>query len=356
MCVQRMKILSFAFFIGCYFLLSPLEAILDLNEMEQSFVLETKQIHLSGYSDAFNPSIARWRGGVLLNFRIRDPETSATDKFGFTWLDEHFEPIGIPQVLQIDHQDCAYSELQDPRLIVVKDRLYIIYNNSFSFSSEKHRRMLIAQVHYDGVQFFAERLSVLLDYDVLAKKRLEKNWVPFAYRDHLLLAYTIEPHCIFYPVLGSTRCETIAETKSLIQWKWGELRGGTPALEVGDEYLAFFHSTKALKTEQSDKKKLTHYFMGAYTFHKEPPFIVTKVSAEPIISKEFYKKEEDEKIKYSTWKPLRVIFPMGFVFDKHFIWVAYGRQDHEAWIVKLDRQGLLESLKPVLQHNLSSEF
>jgi predicted GH43/DUF377 family glycosyl hydrolase len=82
--------------------------------------------------------------------------------------------------------------------------------------------------------------------------------------------------------------------------------------------------------------------MGAYTFSKEPPFTIEQISQEPIVARGFYEGEE-----YRTWRPLRVVFPGGFLADEKFIWVAYGRQDHEVWLVKLDKQGLLDSLKKI---------
>ena len=30
--------------------------------------------------------------------------------------------------------------------------------------------------------------------------------------------------------------------------------------------------------------------------------------------------------------------------DEEHVWIVYGRQDHELWVAKLDKKGLLESL------------
>lgn len=50
-------------------------------------------------------------------------------------------------------------------------------------------------------------------------------------------------------------------------WNYGELRGGTEAKLVGNQYLAFFHSQGTIHSRFS-----MTYWMGAYTFSKEPPF------------------------------------------------------------------------------------
>jgi len=83
--------------------------------------------------------------------------------------------------------------------------------------------------------------------------------------------------------------------------------------------------------------------MGAYTYSSTPPFTITRVSKEPIIGKGFY-----SGMSYKHyWKPVKVVFPCGYVFDEKYIWVLYGRDDYENWVVKLDRARLLKSLTPV---------
>jgi predicted GH43/DUF377 family glycosyl hydrolase len=98
-------------------------------------------------------------------------------------------------------------------------------------------------------------------------------------------------------------------------------------------------------TAHSEGKTILHYFMGAYTFSSEPPFAITKISPEPIVVKGFY-----SGVPYTSyyWKKCqRVIFPAGYIYDSDYVWIAYGREDHEIWIVKLYREGLMQSLVPV---------
>jgi hypothetical protein len=56
-------------------------------------------------------------------------------------------------------------------------------------------------------------------------------------------------------------------------WNYGELRGGTEAKLVGGEYLAFFHSQGTIHSHSS-----MTYWMGAYTFSRDPPFRCKKHS------------------------------------------------------------------------------
>ena len=142
---------------------------------------------------------------------------------------------------------------------------------------------------------------------------------------------------------GTCSCQLIAESKPTVNWDWGVLRGGSPALIVGDEYLAFFHSSINFPSVYSNGKKTLHYVMGVYTFSREPPYNLTRISPEPIVGKNFYHGRND----YTLWKPLHVVFPGGYIYDDRYIWVVYGRQDHEVWVAKLDKTMLLDSLVPV---------
>jgi predicted GH43/DUF377 family glycosyl hydrolase len=309
----------------------------NLEEEIDPFVLETKRIEIDGFPNAFNPSIIRWDGRLLMSFRTYHPETGATNEIGFVYLNDDFEPVGTPKLIQFLTKDPnCLSKQQDPRLFGIVGKLFLIYNNAIK---DEVRRMLVARLEFDGETFVASEARGFFDFEGEKESRSEKNWVPFEYNHRLHLAYSLLPHKILAPIDGFSSCETISSTLSPIRWNWGVLRGGTPALLENGEYLAFFHSSKNMATEHSEGKTMLHYFLGAYTFSAKPPFAITKVSPKPIMGKDFYKGPS-----YKTWKPLRVVFPGGFISDEKFIWLLYGRQDHEVWVAKLDKRELLNSL------------
>jgi predicted GH43/DUF377 family glycosyl hydrolase len=334
--------LRLLFLLLCLCPLSALPAFINLEQLEQDFVLEEKQIEIPGYPYAFNPTIVNWQGGLLLAFRINDHLTATTNQMGLVWLDSAFNPIGRVHLLETRHKSPYLPpKEQDPRLIACDDELYLVYNNIIGPIELEMRRVFIAKVQNENGAFFIEEPEVMLLFEGV-NKRMEKNWVPFIWQEKLLLAYSINPHRIFAPLFSGNRCQTLAKTSFLNDWEWGELRGGTPALVDEGEYLAFFHSYKEMSSVQSNGKKISHYFMGAYTFALDPPFAITHISDKPIVGQKFYREPF-----YKTWKPLRVVFPGGFICDSDHVWVVYGRQDHEVWVVKLDKRGLRHSLKPV---------
>ncbi len=319
------------------------DTIRDLESGIQSFVLETKKIEIPSYPDAFNPSIIRWKQGLLMCFRIRDPITLFTNRIGLVMLDEEFNLKTTPQVIEIKSQNPLFlSHTQDPRLVKIDQDLYIVFNAFHKTSLGANRRMGYSKLVENQGQFFIHPTNYVLDFENENPKKQEKNWSPFDYQNELYFSYSIEPHFVLKPIIDTSCCQSIDQTSSNIKWNWGVLRGGTPAENINGEYLAFFHSVKDMMTLQSKGLRIVHYFMGAYTFNGSPPFNVTKISREPIIGKNFYNGPS-----YNTWKPLLVVFPGGYIHDDKNIWIAYGRQDHEIWIVKLDKKTLFDSLVPV---------
>lgn len=317
--------------------------LFDLHELAQDFVLETKRIQIPEFPDIFNPSLIEWGGNFLLSFRIYGPNGS-THQIGLARLDQECNLIGNAQVLDIPFDDAyCHSKRQDPRLISLNGRLYIVYNNHLKTVVDREiRRMLVAEVLSRDGKFYVEKSDIFMHFEGEQLTRTEKNWVPFDYQGNLFLAYSLTPHRILHPVLGTEFCASVCASETPSCWDWGVLRGGTPALKIGNEYLAILHSSKNMPTLHSGGKTILHYFMGAYMFSAEPPFHITRISPEPIVAKNFYNGPA-----YKTWKPLRVVFPCGLVSTGPYLWISYGKQDHEVWVVKVDREKLLSTLIPV---------
>ena len=347
----KKSILTASLFLSSCFSLSfsvENSALVDLQSLKQDFVLETKQIKIPGFPLSFNPSIIDWQGDRLLIFRTRDAKGNVTNKIGLVRLDENFDPIAPPTIIRMKLKEpFSYPQEQDPRIIGVSDKLYLVFNNVWEKNKDlgrgplgnEIRRMLTCELKEDEKGFFLEDPEWILDFDVQNKNRTEKNWVPFEYKNQLMLSYSIKPHRVFQPILGTNSCQSYALSPTAVHWNWGVLRGGTQGLLVDGQYLSFFHSCKDLETVQSQGEKMVHYFMGAYTFSAEPPFEITSISSEPIVGEDFYIGPS-----YKTWKPLRVVFPGGFVREENYIYVVYGKQDHEIWVVKLHKEKLLSSL------------
>jgi predicted GH43/DUF377 family glycosyl hydrolase len=328
-----------------------IQAYTDLEEISQDFVLEIKKIEIEGHPHAFNPSIIRWKGRLLICFReILHASTldfpffcgSTKSKIGVVYLDEDFNPVGQAQFLSKESSVITHCT-EDARLIEIDNRLYIVYaDNKFNLPYESAIKVHIAELTENNGYFEVKPSVCITRFEGERLKKREKNWVPFNYKENLVLSYSLNPHKIFR-LMTQGECVTLFNTEQPIDWPWGELRGGTQAFLVDDSYLAFFHSCMEMESIHSNNRPSLHYFIGAYQFEDRPPFRINKISPEPIVTRGFYSGEEYEYY----WKPVQVIFPCGFVHDEQYIWISYGRQDHELWIAKLCKKRLLESLVPL---------
>ena len=344
---QAFGSLFFIWLISTFFSFYPNAfSSIHLEKVIQDFVLETKKIEIPGYPYAFNAGIIKWQNAWLMSFRvIPNPKDPFCSFIGLVWLNQDFHPIGEPQILNLREFSLIPSRTEDARLIAVKNQLWIIYQDNLEPKITRGGfRMYGAELCYDGHKFSVKTPIRFSPFEGENPNIREKNWVPFVYGDQLLFAYSLTPHRIFFPQLEIGECKTLFTTSASLLWKWGILRGGTPALRMNNRrYLAFFHSSTKMATVHSKEKTIPHYFIGAYTFSADPPFELMQISPKPIIGKNFY----EGKAYSPYWHPIQVIFPCGFIFDNQYIWLTYGRQDHEIWVVKLDKEGLLQSLIPV---------
>lgn len=317
---------------------------IDLESKQQSFVLSINKINIPGHENAFNPSIVKWNNSLLLSFRIYDTKLNSANKIGLIFLNNNFEPISKTYILKIEQKEIINFNInkktkineQDPRLVLINNKLKITYSNY------KIGRMFIADLIFKDDNFIAKKPICILNFDGAQKNRLEKNWMPFEYQKELLLIYSLQPHKIIK--LNATNYgKTYTNTTTNFNWQYGELRGGTPALLVDGEYLSFFHSSIDMSSKHSNGNVIEHFFMGAYTFSNKFPFRITNISPEPIYGYNFYTSKE-----YNLYRPLKVVFPGGYIFNKDYIWIVFGKQDREIHVVKINKQQLMNSLIKII--------
>lgn len=304
-------------------------------------VISTKKIHLDAFPDAWNPSIVKTDYGFLMTFRhCLMPLYPWISYIGIVMLDEDLNPISSPQLLNT-REDGALtpSQAEDARIFNFNNKTYLIYNdNQEDINPSQHLRrdIFIAELVKTNDEFTLLKPLKLTHEKKYDKVNWQKNWVPFEYENKLLMAYAINSHEILEPEFQTGISRVINHTSIKNKWSFGALRGGTPALLVDGEYVAFFHSSKVTASKASSNQAMHHYYMGAYTFSAKPPFVIKKISESPIIGDNFYTQSSYGK---------RVIFPGGFtVFDNYF-YVAYGKDDSEIWIAKIDKENLMKSLK-----------
>jgi len=259
-----------------------------------------------------------------------------------------FLPISEPELLDTAcGENGVPPQAEDARIFTCDGKIYVIYNDNIHVENpprNQRRDMYVAQLTYENNKFTLATPVELHHAVKYETETWQKNWVPFEWHKTFLLGYSLAPHEILFPKTNLGVCKTIFKTPSIVNWKKGELRGGTPATLVDGEYLAFFHSAIVTKSEASQGVSMHHYYMGAYTFNAEPPFQITKITTSPIIADGFYTQSSYNK---------RVVFPGGYIVEDPYIYVVYGKDDNEIWIVQIDKAQLKNELKTVPQSRSS---
>lgn len=313
------------------FLLSLLLLFVKL-DASQPRILAIKRISIPGYPDALNGSIVPYGEGYLLAFRddiFPIPMKNWAQwkhRIGLVLLDKNYKAIGDPQIFH-ELGDRSY----DPRLCFVNNELYLSFGSA---DPKDENSMISAHMNICKVSIKKDQISVTkpLDLRVPFQNIREKNWVMFEYKNNLLFSYSINPHTVLIPKLTDGFCKSIYKTgSSLINWRYGEIRGGTSALLVDGDYLAFFHSSR-------QTPKGYRYFMGAYKFSSEPPFQIKKISKKPLVDLDFYTTKKNGKTCSD------VVFPGSFHVEGDIITVCYGENDASIKILQLNKQELYDSL------------
>lgn len=259
--------------------------------LDSDCIITTKKIYVKGYPQAWNPSLIRAKQGLLLTFRITpDSDNKNISYIGIVMLNEEFEPISEPWILNSRHFGAAPSQSEDARIFRSQDKIYIICNDNphvTSPSRKHHRDMYVAELTYSNGKFTLGPAKMLFHKEHRKTIKWQKNWVPFEWGDSFLIGYSMIPHMILSPDSITGECTPKYCAPKVGNWKWGMPRGGTPAILVDGEYLAFFHSSLFMKSVVSPNAPMWHYFMGAYTFSPNPPFQITSISPYPLIARDF---------------------------------------------------------------------
>lgn len=322
------------------------DAVVDHQQIEP---YQLQQHHV-----AYNASIAQVEKDFVMAFRI---DAAATDPNGehtgglsqhlaVMGLDANFEPTGPYQILPTPHEPGCSPSAEDPRLISVNGTAYVIYNAAVYTGPRPGRRMYVARLKMpteQGESFGLDAAKEILLAHPGRGRRVEKNWTPFVYRDHLHLIYETNPPSV-YRLDESTLDDSgawavahfVSQSTETVDFSFGSMRGGTPAVFDAElnQYISFFHSAQDANFGIGRQR---YYFMGAYTFDKEPPFAIRSLTQDPILIPE----PNDAPVGSS-----RIVYPQGLVDDGNNFVVSYGRNDNSIFLLTFDKRGIYARLKP----------
>lgn len=308
-----------------------------IREPNSDFILSIKTFPMPKFRGAYNPSVIEHNGGYLLLFRhdgfispLWSHPRAFRHRIGAIFLNENFDPISQPRLILQDY-------FADPRAFKVGDQIYLCCGSP----RDKEEKTCLESAKLNLSHLFFKHKKGLqssrpIPLSVHSQNKFEKNWVPFVYEEEIYFLYSINPQRIVKANLTTGFCEDIYRKNYAIDWKYGPIRGGTPALLVDGHYLAFFHSS--LLGREIDCYR---YFIGAYQFSSVPPFELKKISEKPFIHHDFYSSP------FGELTGSQVLFPGGFIIKEDKIILFYGENDVAIKIMTLDKEKLLNSLKDV---------
>lgn len=287
----------------------------------------------------------------------------------------------IPMESEFKKQDLRIYKIKGDTEIMLSGTITLIQLNGRTPTDVK---MGYIRLLYDGLtdKYRMSNLVVLLPEAVKGSDipSSEKNWGPMTFNNKIHFVYSITPLTIveiseeapksikyldldlygqYVKIISTTNCLGFNQDLSRYhdpykRWRLGSFRGGTPALLIRGEYLAFFHSRVSKSSKIITQKGL--YIMGAYTFTATPSFKLTAHSPRPIVDDLFLPTKGD------PWR--LVVFPLVFYLDdgkgneilegekepnpsKTTIVLTLGLNDGDTAIVKMNLNNLLASLRPV---------
>lgn len=307
--------------------------------LSNTSIVNSQQIKIPNYPNAYNPSLIPYKGGYLLSFRyisrcpekIKIPFHADVSFIGVARLDKNFKVSEkTVQLLNIISHSPKFSlTAEDARLFNVGDRIFIFFNDLPLVQTPDIVAMYLGELIEDQGMFVLKGPAIPLKYPFA--DIYEKNWSPFSSGDRIYVIYSDDPRIILEVDVNTGYCQEVANTINNWDWNLGDIRGGTPAYLVNETFLTFFHSSFPAKTSNGKA-----YVMGAYTFDRDPPFSIRTRTPQPIGDLTDYTQENSSK----------VVFPGGMVVQDHLIHVAWGKADKRIFITTFDKEKLLRSMEP----------
>jgi hypothetical protein len=290
-----------------------------------------------------------WRTGLYKGSHL---------KFGYLNLNSFAQqsPENVTNALFLSSKDFPFAPyfrgLGVPRQ---NEARILVQNNgriSFTYAGNVKYKPVTQHISYAHID--NDKLSFDREVYWLQYAGDQKNWVPFDYHDGIFFVQQYQPmHVVTVDSRKSYGSNTLsvktvarATHRDILPWNTtlfgSSIRGGSQALLLPDKssYFAIFHTSVV---NPPDKIILT-YFMGALLFNSTAPFNIIAMSEVPIYKKDIYSGP------WSRGGLDYVVFPTSIFYseDRQHVWIGAGHQDRDGLLMKLNLQGLLASLKPVV--------
>lgn len=303
---------------------SALEKYLADNNIESQFPSIENQLFtykIKGLTaGAYNPSIIRFRGKLLMSFRFH--EASLKTKLGLAELDDNFN-VTNAEILDLDEDETL--SLEDGKLYAWKGELWLMFVVS-NWPNLPASQVKICKLYKPDHWRFSDKEQYFLP----DRQTFEKNHQPIIHDDVFNIVYrsnqkedgnTTELTQVIYSPFEKREMKTPA-----LRWAYGEVRGGTVPLPYEGRMISFFHSSLDNFPPQNPRC----YFVGAVLRKAEPPFQMLAISKRPILRGSEVGGDESR----FHWKS-QVIFPLGAIEHEGGWLLSCGQNDSASILVKV---------------------
>jgi predicted GH43/DUF377 family glycosyl hydrolase len=290
----------------------------------------------------FNPSVIEVKGErwlIVRNCKIDPNKRPPYDSFSHLTryrLDDtkvdYSSKVDIPLPLGSSRSE----QWEDPRILQNGNRLLLTCCNFIQGQTYAHQAMAVLDLDWNLLGINHTRYGKN-GHDLPSNTGHEKNWAWFIHEGELHMVYSMEPHVV---VKCDSAASVVEEYSTKLEndiWFYGERRGGSNPIRIGDEYFAFFHSS----TPWWHGRR--RYYMGAYAFEAKPPFRITRSTTIPLL--------HGSKNNHRILEFPLVIFPGGSLYDEdkqeHF--VVFGVNDFQSGWIKIPHSDLLALMKSYVQ-------
>lgn len=309
---------------------------------ESCAILDVKKMNLD-QAGGYNGSIvSNSKGEKLLFYRVDyiHKHFPLNSKIFCVPLSDELEPLGS----SFEVSQKLANSAEDGRFFLYRDEIYCFYNEVCSTDS---RSISVARYDENNKELIPTQRKLF------NLQLLEKNWTPIETRSSkslLSFFYKLSPVSCLELDLDQHKAsipfnnEQREIPRLLLDWeeKFGTIRGGTPAIDMDEMFLTFFHSS--FRNDQDGK---LWYVMGACTLSKEFPHKVLSMSEKPIAFQSIYNTPITNPLGLRKY----VVFPAGLIREvkgrEDHLYLSLGENDSSVKILTLDTQLLLNELKPV---------
>jgi predicted GH43/DUF377 family glycosyl hydrolase len=273
----------------------------------------------------FNGSILHINGRILFCCRADQRPWFETIRLLVCELDFNFQlKKDTARFLDVG-SDRGMFHVEDPRLFLCDGKINLVYGDGYKVYHAVLRDDLSVE-YWNNITNFG--IIGLKEHDIR-----EKNWAPFDYNGQFAVVYSDSPRVIYFPYTGK-----IVISGQDVEWDYGQVRGGTPAIKWNGQYVTFFHS--ALNDNGKYWVDGRTYFVGAYTFEPKPPFKVTAITKIPLMKGELGPPNPIAVV-------IKALFPAGVAPTHDSFYVSLGMNDSSTGVLRISKSLLEKILEPL---------